>query len=453
MKIQNRRIRNLLYRFNYKTGHETGSGRRRLYLIKAAAVIAVLLLFVLFWNVLLHNVSVTLYQNCCRSATVAGRYLIGDGRYPKTLYLRILDSIPALRYSARSRTKQSEDSTEGKNRESAGDMMEASSAEQDDNTVNGEETQTKWQKVEYSFAGSLPEQEQRTLTDILKSEGSEQSGTAKTGISTSEELLQIVNTSYNWKLSAENERFISDYYMIDPSVGEVESVISGTELLNRQIELKEVTDNPQILIYHTHGTESYIDSRDWESADTVVGAGDILTEELTAFGFHVLHDRTTYDYVNGQNNRSYAYSTARPEINELLEAYPSIEVILDPHRDSGAARTTVIDGVSTAQIMFFNGLSKDTNGPIESLYNKNLEMNLAFSLQINILGRERYPGLMYRIYLKNYRYNMHLAGRYMLVELGTEKNTVAEAANGARLLARLLFEALLPKEDTKSASP
>ena len=174
--------------------------------------------------------------------------------------------------------------------------------------------------------------------------------------------------------------------------------------------------------------------------------GDILYEELTAKGFSVLHDRTTYDYVNGKDNRNYAYTTARPEIEAMLEKYPSIEVIVDIHRDSGAARKAKIEGKDTAQIMLFNGLCRNADGPIPHLPNPYLDDTLAFSLQLNLLGRERYPGLMFKNYLKNYRYNMHFTGHCMLVELGTQNNTVEEAQNGVRLLASLLYELLT---DTK----
>ena len=101
--------------------------------------------------------------------------------------------------------------------------------------------------------------------------------------------------------------------------------------------------------------------------------------------------------------------------------------MIDLHRDSGEARTSVIDGVSTAKVMLFNGLCRTKDGPISYYNNPNLQGNLAFSLHLQVTGNELYPGLMHRIYLKSYRYNMHLKEKYILVELGTHKNTVAEA--------------------------
>ena len=77
--------------------------------------------------------------------------------------------------------------------------------------------------------------------------------------------------------------------------------------------------------------------------------------------------------------------------------------------------------------MLFNGLCRTKDGPITYYSNPNLPGNLAFSLHLQITGNELYPGLMHRNYLKSYRYNMHLKEKYILVELGTHKNTVAEA--------------------------
>ncbi len=122
-----------------------------------------------------------------------------------------------------------------------------------------------------------------------------------------------------------------------------------------------------------------------------------------------------------------SYSQALKGLEKVLEKYPSIEVIIDLHRDSGEARCTTVNGVKTAQIMLFNGMSRTAENPIDYLPNENLPANLAFSLQLKITGDNLYPGYMKRNYLKSYRYNMHLRPRDLLVEVGTGKNTVAEA--------------------------
>lgn len=205
----------------------------------------------------------------------------------------------------------------------------------------------------------------------------------------------------------------------------------------------EKSEEPQILIYHTHASEGFADSRPGVAEDTVLGVGDLLTEILQEkYGYRVLHDETVFDLKNGADNRNYAYNDALDYLEELLEQYPSIEIVIDLHRDAGEKRVATINGKPTAKVMLFNGLCRNINGELSYLPNKYLKDNLAFSFQMKVLGDEMYPGLMNRIFLKDYRYNMHLKERYLLVELGTEKNTVQEAKNAMEPLADVLAQVL-----------
>ena len=93
--------------------------------------------------------------------------------------------------------------------------------------------------------------------------------------------------------------------------------------------------------------------------------------------------------------------------------------------------------------MFFNGLSRVKDvGEIAYLPNPYLQDNLAFSFQMQIAGETYYPGLTRKIYLKGYRYNMHLKPRSLLIELGAQNNTVQEAVNACVPIARILNEVL-----------
>ena len=235
--------------------------------------------------------------------------------------------------------------------------------------------------------------------------------------------LYIVNAST--KMTA--EEFDTDYFISK----------------DLSLTAPEDSDTPQILIFHTHASEGFADSRPGESADTVVGVGDLLTRILQEkYGYNVLHDTTVFDRKNGKDNRNYAYNDALDYVEKLLEENPSIEVVIDLHRDAGTKRVATINGKPTAKVMLFNGLCRNTNGKLTYLPNDNLKDNLAFSFQMKLIGDEMYPGLMNRIFLKDYRYNMHLAGRFLLVELGTEKNTVEEALNAMEPLADVLHQVL-----------
>ncbi len=224
------------------------------------------------------------------------------------------------------------------------------------------------------------------------------------------------------------QSFLSNYYIEDVSTKATEELLQPEKLANYDLGMKKMQE-PQILVFHTHGSEGYADSRTGVTADTVIGVGEVLVKELRdTYGYNVIHETTVFDRkADGSDDRNNAYNNALPVITRILEEHPSIEVVIDLHRDSGDARTSVINGVSTAKVMLFNGLCRTKDGPISYYSNPNLEGNLAFSLHLQITGNELYPGLMHRNYLKSYRYNMHLKEKYLLAELGTHKNTVAEA--------------------------
>ncbi|MBQ8798098.1 MAG: stage II sporulation protein P [Lachnospiraceae bacterium] len=241
-------------------------------------------------------------------------------------------------------------------------------------------------------------------------------------------VREILEERFGNLTETEFRSFLNNYYIEDVSTKASEEIFSLAEFADYELTI-EKKDEPQILIFHTHGSEGYADSREGVAEDTVVGAGELLAKELReTYGYNVIHETTLFDRKpDGSDDRNNAYNNALPVITDILERYPSVEVVIDLHRDSGEARTSVINGVSTAKVMLFNGLCRTKDGPITYYSNPNLKGNLAFSLHLQITGNELYPGLMHRIYLKSYRYNMHLKEKYILVELGTHKNTVAEA--------------------------
>ena len=234
-------------------------------------------------------------------------------------------------------------------------------------------------------------------------------------------------------------------YIVNASTKMTKEEFDAEYFITKDLSLqtRETSDSPQILIFHTHASEGFADSRPGESADTVVGVGEHLTEILREkYGYNVLHDTTVFDRKNGKDNRNYAYNDALDYLEKLLKENPSIEVVIDLHRDAGTKRVATINGKPTAKVMLFNGLCRNTNGKLTYLPNDNLKDNLAFSFQMKLIGDEMYPGLMNRIFLKDYRYNMHLAERFLLIELGTEKNTVEEARNAMEPLADVLHQVL-----------
>ena len=227
------------------------------------------------------------------------------------------------------------------------------------------------------------------------------------------------------------------FYNVHTSTTADRELMNAKNLLSKDLTL-EKEDAPQILIYHTHSQESYKNSKKDEN---VVAVGQKLTDLLTEKGWNVYHDTTVYDLAVGKLDRSRAYTYALEGINEILARYPSIQVVLDIHRDGVGEDVylkTEIGGQPSARIMFFNGLSQTPEGPISYLANPFREDNLAFSLKLQLKAEEYYPGFTRKIYLKGLRYNQHLRARSALVEVGAQTNTFEEACNAMMPLAELL---------------
>lgn len=260
--------------------------------------------------------------------------------------------------------------------------------------------------------------------------------------------VQSKNKAILDKLKSTNslDYLLNQFYIVDSSTSINKSVFNVEKLLKKDCSIKQNSDKPQILIYHTHGaSEAFADS-DGSKQDSIVGIGSELARLLTEnYGFNVIHDETCYDKIGGRIDRNQGYSKALTALKKTLNKYPSIEVVIDLHRDASKnnKRVTNIDGKKTAQIMFFNGLSRKSSGEsISYLKNNKLQGNLAFSLQLKMKAMELYPDVTTKIYLKNLRYNMHLREKSLLIELGTNQNTVEEARNAMGPLAKVLNEVL-----------
>ena len=227
------------------------------------------------------------------------------------------------------------------------------------------------------------------------------------------------------------------------------SELNASELLGKDLRINLSTGGSKILIYHTHSQETFADS-DNDPSTSIVGIGRYLTEILNnKYKIPTMHHEGVYDLINGKLDRSEAYEFAKPEVEQILAENPSIEVVIDLHRDGVADTTRLaanINGVDMAQVMFFNGLSKTTaTGDIDYLRNPYIEDNLAMSLKMQLAATELYPGFTRKIYLKSYRYNMHLCPKSLLIEVGAQTNTLQEAMNAMDPLAQVLDRVLSGK--------
>ncbi|MBQ8338392.1 MAG: stage II sporulation protein P [Oscillospiraceae bacterium] len=222
------------------------------------------------------------------------------------------------------------------------------------------------------------------------------------------------------------------------------------KILKQTPEIKLTKGQPQVLIYHTHSTESYeledlgyytkgSSARTVDEKYNMLRVGDEIVRQLEAAGIGVIHDRSLYDYpsYNGAYNRSAA--TAK----KYLEKYPSITVTLDIHRDaieqSGGVRvkpTAVINGKKAAQVMIIAGVDDGTMD-----FPKWRE-NMKFASVLQQQMENSYPGLTRAAMVCHRRYNMYLTTNSLLIEMGGHANTLDEAVYSGEMLGKSLVEVL-----------
>lgn len=235
---------------------------------------------------------------------------------------------------------------------------------------------------------------------------------------------------------------LKNLYIVDSTTSVKKSMFPVDKLVNEDLTIRKNKEKPQILIYHTHAeSEGFVDAKtNKEHKISEVGKklADILHEK---YGYNVMHDSTKYDMIDGKLDRSLAYQKALNSLKQILQENPQIKVIIDLHRDGIASNDkalTQISGKNCARVMFFNGLSRNKTKAIPYLKNDNITSNLAFSLQMKLKAMEMYPGFAKPIYLKGYRYNLHLQKRCTLIELGNQNNTFEEACNSLEPLADVI---------------
>lgn len=204
-----------------------------------------------------------------------------------------------------------------------------------------------------------------------------------------------------------------------------------------------LSDGPQILIIHSHGSEAYtpFGTDVYEESDpyrttnynyNVVRVGEEIARVFRESGFEVIHDTTLYDYPS----YSEAYDRSLAAAERWLNQYPSIQVVLDIHRDALAAEDGTIykavsseDGEQAAQVMLVVGTDGTKKHPL-------WQENLTFAMRLQQQLLDDHDTLARPMVLRASRYNQHLSVGSVLVEVGTHGNTLQEAILGARLFAQ-----------------
>lgn len=210
-------------------------------------------------------------------------------------------------------------------------------------------------------------------------------------------------------------------------------------------------DKPQVLIMHTHATECfyptesdvYLESwatRTTDSKKNTLALGQIITDELNAAGIKSIHDTTQHD----AEAYSGSYERARKTIKSYLEKYPSIDVVLDIHRDAityddgtKLCPTVEVNGSKAAQIMIATGCN---SGSVTE--HRNWIENFRFAIRLQQSCEQKYGKFARPLYFVSKKYNHDLTYGSLLVEVGSEANTLEQAKYSALLLARALIPVL-----------
>lgn len=246
---------------------------------------------------------------------------------------------------------------------------------------------------------------------------------------------------------ADYDFLLNNFYIVDENTDASAANLNAAQFLTEDFSLSHGPLEPQILIYHSHSQETFADSREGEESDTIVGVGDYLTSLLTEkYGYQVMHIKEAFDMMSGELDRNKAYDYACDYVEKVLEENPSVEVVIDLHRDGvdeDRRLVTEINGKTTAQILFYNGLSyTNTQGQVDYLPNPYIPDNLAFSFQLEYQAALYYPDFYRGIYLAGLRYNLHLRKRSLLLEAGAQTNTVQEVKNAMEPFADILNRVL-----------
>ena len=240
---------------------------------------------------------------------------------------------------------------------------------------------------------------------------------------------------------AEFETLLNRYFSMDAATTIDRSRLNNS-LLDLDLTLDTEKEGPQILIYHSHSQEGFVDTVEGDDTTTIVGVGDYLAKLLTeTYGYQVIHDRGVYDLVDGVLDRNVAYDYSGAAVEQWLSQYPQIQVIIDLHRDGVDGKKFVVqeNGRPTANLMFILGMSRTADQQdISYLPNPYIKENMAFALQIQERAEIAAPGLMRNIYLMAYRFNLHYRPRSMLLEAGTQLNTLEEEKNAMEVFAGIL---------------
>lgn len=219
--------------------------------------------------------------------------------------------------------------------------------------------------------------------------------------------------------------------------------VNVENLLNEPLKNYADGNGAQVLIMHTHTTESYSDSvkysgagsdRSTDNEKNMVAVGEVIKGVLEENGIETVHDMTVHDYPSYNG----AYSRAMTTIKNNLAKYPNIKFVLDVHRDGivkeDGTKVKVaadVNGEKSAQCMFVIGSNV-------KLKHDSWQENMKLACKLQKYANDNYPGLMRPIILRKERFNQQVSQGAIIIEIGSNGNTLDEAKTGAKYIAKTI---------------
>lgn len=220
-------------------------------------------------------------------------------------------------------------------------------------------------------------------------------------------------------------------------VPEVTATAVKKDTKKKNADKKVDNSKPQVIIYHTHSSESYQPYTESnfhreEEKGTVREVGNVMTEELNRQGIAVVHDKTVHD----RPSYNESYTRSLETVTSLMKKYPTAEIIIDLHRDAAAytgnvGETIDIKGDTAAKYKLVVGQNND-----------NYSQLMDFANKVNDTAEKLYPGFSGRIIEKEYRYNEYISDKYLLLEVGNNQNDIKEVCNTGKYFAHVIAEIL-----------
>ncbi len=283
-----------------------------------------------------------------------------------------------------------------------------------------------------------------------------------------ESILKLSCIAFAWEgdcipYSPEDAEIVTDIISSKPASAPLDKAVSipsyGIEMRNQTSYVPDTagllkesltylpveidSPSPQVLIFHTHTTESFAgEDRTDDESKNVVAIGNVIAEYLTERGINTLHCKTVHDY-----DYNLSYSKSFNTVQTLLSENPSIKVVLDVHRDgityedgSGLRVTADINGETVAQYMLV--LGTDEGGLSHPGWQKNLSLGLKLQEGMN----KKYPGLARPLNLRQERFNQSLSSGMLIVECGGNSNSIEEVKKGALLFSEVLYSVITKEQ-------